>query len=117
MREDINRDYEANFGAGSHRFEDEKTPVSLLKRSRYCKVRISSQADYQFHGANRLGANSLLSCIYTGLMIVRDNKGLEKAVYAIEDIQKRFQDVKCVDTQDWANPVPSFINQLSCMIE
>ena len=140
----------------------------------------AGEVDYQFHGANRLGANSLLSCIYTGLMIargvmnfsknlnkemesipssifdqarsywdsrfkeirkmngkenpfklhqelgdimlanvliVRDNKGLEKAVYAIEDIQKRFQDVKCVDTQDWANPVPSFINQLSCMIE
>jgi len=27
------------------------------------------EADYQYHGANRLGANSLLSCIYTGLMM------------------------------------------------
>lgn len=25
------------------------------------------ECDYQYHGANRLGANSLLSCIYTGL--------------------------------------------------
>ena len=25
------------------------------------------ECDYQFHGANRLGANSLLSCIFTGL--------------------------------------------------
>ena len=29
----------------------------------------AGEADYQFHGANRLGANSLLSCIYTGLMM------------------------------------------------
>ncbi len=29
----------------------------------------AGECDYQFHGANRLGANSLLSCIYTGLMM------------------------------------------------
>lgn len=139
----------------------------------------AGEADYQFHGANRLGANSLLSCIYTGLMmargimnyidsleksvddissttfddtrshwqnrftdikamngsenpyklhqdlgnimlanvlIVRDNKSLEKAWHAIHDIENRFKDVKCLDTHDWANPTPSFINQLYCMI-
>lgn len=27
------------------------------------------EADYQYHGANRLGANSLLSCIFTGLIV------------------------------------------------
>jgi succinate dehydrogenase / fumarate reductase flavoprotein subunit len=27
------------------------------------------ECDYQYHGANRLGANSLLSCIFTGLMM------------------------------------------------
>jgi succinate dehydrogenase / fumarate reductase flavoprotein subunit len=27
------------------------------------------ECDYQYHGANRLGANSLLSCIFTGLFI------------------------------------------------
>ncbi|MEZ6094520.1 MAG: succinate dehydrogenase flavoprotein subunit [Pirellulaceae bacterium] len=27
------------------------------------------ECDYQYHGANRLGANSLLSCIFTGLMV------------------------------------------------
>lgn len=26
------------------------------------------EADYQFHGANRLGANSLLSCVFSGLI-------------------------------------------------
>lgn len=139
----------------------------------------AGEADYQFHGANRLGANSLLSCIYTGLMIapgvinyaknlktapedlpttifddarshwesrfknikkmdggvnpyqlhkelgnlmmanvliVRDNKTLEKAVHRIEEIEEKFQHVQCVDTNDWANPTVSFINQLYCMI-
>ncbi|MDG1843548.1 MAG: succinate dehydrogenase (quinone) flavoprotein subunit, partial [Nitrospinaceae bacterium] len=124
----------------------------------------AGEADYQYHGANRLGANSLLSCIYTGLMmargimnytdsleksvddipskvfddtqshwenkfdeikkmngsenphklhhelgdimlanvlIVRDNKSLEKAFHKIHDIEARFKDVKCLDTQDW----------------
>jgi succinate dehydrogenase / fumarate reductase flavoprotein subunit len=27
------------------------------------------ECDYHYHGANRLGANSLLSCIFTGLMV------------------------------------------------
>ncbi len=27
------------------------------------------ECDYQYHGANRLGANSLLSCIFTGLFV------------------------------------------------
>src|SRR5690606_23288904 len=27
------------------------------------------ECDYQYHGANRLGANSLLSCIFTGLFL------------------------------------------------
>ncbi len=29
---------------------------------------VAGEADYQYHGANRLGANSLLSCIYGGLV-------------------------------------------------
>jgi succinate dehydrogenase/fumarate reductase flavoprotein subunit len=28
----------------------------------------SGEADYAYHGANRLGANSLLSCIYGGII-------------------------------------------------
>src|SRR5262249_27562745 len=27
------------------------------------------ECDYQYHGANRLGANSLLSCIFSGLLV------------------------------------------------
>lgn len=30
---------------------------------------VIGEADYQYHGANRLGANSLLSCIFTGLIV------------------------------------------------
>ena len=30
---------------------------------------VIGEADYQYHGANRLGANSLLSCIFTGLFV------------------------------------------------
>jgi succinate dehydrogenase / fumarate reductase flavoprotein subunit len=140
----------------------------------------AGEADCHYHGANRLGANSLLSCIYTGLMmgpgvlnytenllqssedvpssifddaksywtgrfksiekmdglenpyelhrdlgemmmanvlIVRDNKTLEKAYNSIPDFETRFKDIKCVDNNDWANPTPSFINQLYCMIQ
>ena len=40
------------------------------------------ESDYQYHGANRLGANSLLSCIFggfvTGLEVPRYLKGLDK---------------------------------------
>ena len=41
------------------------------------------ECDYQYHGANRLGANSLLSCIFSGLIvapgIVNLIKGVKKA--------------------------------------
>ena len=38
------------------------------------------------------------------VLIVRDNKKLEKTVQKIDDIKTRFKDVNCVDTADWANP-------------
>ena len=140
----------------------------------------AGEADYQYHGANRLGANSLLSCIYTGLMmgpvvvnyiknqkesaaelssslfeqaqqqwqekftgikqmkgkenpyklhaelsetmmsnvlIVRDNARLAETVEKIAEYDERWKDVECVDTSDWTNPVPSFVNQLYNMIQ
>ncbi|WP_083430368.1 succinate dehydrogenase flavoprotein subunit [Alicyclobacillus macrosporangiidus] len=43
----------------------------------------AGEADYQYHGANRLGANSLLSCIYGGMIAgpaaVRYIKGLKRS--------------------------------------
>ena len=53
----------------------------------------------------------------SNVLIVRENKKLEKTITAIDDIKTRFKDLNCVDTSDWANPTPSFINQLYCMIE
>ena len=140
----------------------------------------AGEADYQYHGGNRLGANSLLSCIYTGLMmspgvlnyvknvpqaaedvpetvytasvkkwqesytninsmngnenpyalhremaeemisnvlIVRENQKLKSTLDKINEFESRWKNVKCVDTTDWSNPVPSFINQLWNMIQ
>jgi succinate dehydrogenase / fumarate reductase flavoprotein subunit len=34
------------------------------------------ECDYQYHGGNRLGANSLLSCIFTGLFVAPGLEGL-----------------------------------------
>ena len=140
----------------------------------------AGEADYQYHGGNRLGANSLLSCIYTGLMmspgvinyvnnvpesvedvaenvfadatrqwqekfseikgmsgkenpyalhremaeemisnvlIVRDNSKLKSTLDKIDEFESRWKNIKCVDTTDWSNPVPSFINQFWNMIQ
>ena len=140
----------------------------------------AGEADYQYHGGNRLGANSLLSCIYTGLMmspgvlnyvknvpeaaddvpeilfteatkqwqekyaeikkmsgnenpyalhremaeemisnvlIVRENSKLQATLDKIDEFEERWKNVNCVDTTDWSNPVPSFINQLWNMIQ
>ena len=140
----------------------------------------AGEADYQYHGGNRLGANSLLSCIYTGLMmspgvlnyvknvpevaddvpeklfteatkqwqekyaeikkmsgnenpyalhremaeemisnvlIVRENSKLKATLEKIDEFEERWKSVNCVDTTDWSNPVPSFINQLWNMIQ
>lgn len=44
------------------------------------------ESDYQYHGANRLGANSLLSCIFGGLVV-----GCEVPRY-LADLQTSFHD-------------------------
>lgn len=38
------------------------------------------EVDYQYHGANRLGANSLLSCIYGGMVVGKSIAGLLKGL-------------------------------------
>ena len=40
------------------------------------------ECDYQYHGANRLGANSLLSCIFTGLIVA---PGIENMFKSLKD--------------------------------
>ncbi len=54
--------------------KDEKTGGLVAKHPRNQATNIpglyaAGEADYQYHGANRLGANSLLSCITTGLVL------------------------------------------------
>lgn len=54
--------------------KDEKTGGLVAKHPRNQSTNITGlyaagEADYQYHGANRLGANSLLSCITTGLLL------------------------------------------------
>ncbi len=39
------------------------------------------ECDYQYHGANRLGANSLLSCIFTGLFVA---PGIQKLLGSLK---------------------------------
>jgi succinate dehydrogenase / fumarate reductase flavoprotein subunit len=59
------------------------------------------EVDYQYHGANRLGANSLLSCIWggmaTGPAVASYQKNLAKSAYDLpksifEKAEKRAQD-------------------------
>lgn len=49
----------------------------------------AGEADFQYHGANRLGANSLLSCIYGGMITgpsaMRYAKGLKKGADTIPE--------------------------------
>ena len=39
------------------------------QQSNIPRLYVIGEADYQYHGANRLGANSLLSCIFSGLIV------------------------------------------------
>lgn len=59
------------------------------------------ECDYQYHGANRLGANSLLSCIYGGMVtgpaMLSYAKGLETSV---EDLPERIFDAELERQED-----------------
>ena len=49
---------------------------------------VIGEADFQYHGANRLGANSLLSCIFSGLVV-----GVEIPRY-LESLERSFSDLE-----------------------
>jgi succinate dehydrogenase / fumarate reductase flavoprotein subunit len=61
------------------------------------------ECDYQYHGANRLGANSLLSCIFSGLIVaptvetvlgsLKGNGAAEQPASLYENARKREQDI------------------------
>ncbi|MEX0937864.1 MAG: succinate dehydrogenase flavoprotein subunit [Pirellulales bacterium] len=56
---DYERNAEGRLAAGSPRNQQTNVPGLFA----------IGECDYQFHGANRLGANSLLSCIFSGLFV------------------------------------------------
>ena len=62
----------------------------------------AGEVDYQYHGANRLGANSLLSAIYSGMLAgpkaIEYIKGQKKAAADVDkkyfDVQKKVEEEK-----------------------
>ena len=76
----------------------------------------AGECEYQYHGANRLGANSLVSCIYGGMLAgpaaVRYSRGLEKgaeavgeSVYEAERTRQREANDKLLHQQGSENPI------------
>ena len=53
----------------------------------------------------------------TNVLIVRQNSKLEATLDKINEFESRWKNITCLDTTDWSNPVPSFINQLWNMIQ
>jgi succinate dehydrogenase / fumarate reductase flavoprotein subunit len=61
------------------------------------------ECDYQYHGANRLGANSLLSCIFSGLIVaptvetvlgsLKDGSAAQQPASLYENARQREQDI------------------------
>jgi succinate dehydrogenase / fumarate reductase flavoprotein subunit len=76
----------------------------------------AGECDYQYHGANRLGANSLVSCIFGGMIggpaSVKYSRGLDKGCESVpssvfEREQKRQQGINdaLVSQQGTENPI------------
>jgi succinate dehydrogenase / fumarate reductase flavoprotein subunit len=64
------------------------------------------ESDYQYHGANRLGANSLLSCIFAGLIT-----GVEVPRY-IENLESSFHQTPAKAYEDALNGEEAFKKEL-----
>jgi succinate dehydrogenase / fumarate reductase flavoprotein subunit len=87
---DFERDKSGSLVAGSPRNQATNIPGLYA----------AGEVDYQYHGANRLGANSLLSCIYAGLVtgpaMTSYRQGLSKSSWDLsssifENAEKREQ--------------------------
>jgi succinate dehydrogenase / fumarate reductase flavoprotein subunit len=79
-------------------------------------VYAAGECEYQYHGANRLGANSLVSCIYGGMLAgpaaVRYARGLEKgadetpeSVFEAERVRQREANDRLLHQQGSENPM------------
>jgi succinate dehydrogenase / fumarate reductase flavoprotein subunit len=64
----------------------------------------AGECDYQYHGANRLGANSLVSCIYGGMLAgpaaVKYSRGLESGFESVPDAAFERERVRQQDITD-----------------
>lgn len=61
------------------------------------------ECDYQYHGANRLGANSLLSCIFSGLFVapgVKNLLGSLQASSADERFDRLFESARTAKVEE-----------------
>jgi succinate dehydrogenase / fumarate reductase flavoprotein subunit len=76
----------------------------------------AGECEYQYHGANRLGANSLVSCIYGGMLAgpasVRYAQNLEKgadstdeSVFEAERVRQREANDRLLHQQGSENPI------------
>jgi succinate dehydrogenase / fumarate reductase flavoprotein subunit len=76
----------------------------------------AGECEYQYHGANRLGANSLVSCIYGGMLAgpasVRYARNLEKgsdatdeSVFEAERVRQREANDRLLHQQGSENPI------------
>ena len=76
----------------------------------------AGECEYQYHGANRLGANSLVSCIYGGMLAgpaaVKYSRNLEKgaesvgeSVFEAERTRQREANDKLLHQQGTENPI------------
>src|SRR5437016_5482680 len=97
----------------------------------------AGECDYAYHGANRLGANSLLSCIYRmsgpenpyvigqqmgDLMIksatvVKHNAQLDVALGEIQGLKESWKRCNVLDTGRTVNQSAAYVNQLWNMLE
>jgi len=77
---DYEADSDGNIVVGSPRNHQTNIPGLLA----------AGEVDYEYHGANRLGANSLLSCFYGGMLagpaMVSYAKGLERSCQAVSSL-------------------------------
>ena len=73
-------------------------------------LKIKNENPYALH---REMAEEMIS----NVLIVRENSKLKATLEKIDEFEERWNNVNCVDTTDWSNPVPSFINQLWNMIQ
>lgn len=64
----------------------------------------AGECEYQYHGANRLGANSLLSCIYGGMVAgpnaIKYIRGLEKSVDSFSE--KELEEERIIQEEKYA---------------